>query len=399
VSGPGDPAADTGDVVATDVAFAPVADAVLGLIAAPDDELADFIPPEYTDDFIARTSQQLLSGTAFASVPFNTIPTIQGWDDRPVQPYHEPDVPSPTVLAARAEQAPEAWTRRLFEAANIDILLCDYGYGGVDAYTHTELQRLLPCRVEPILRLEALAQEFMAQHDTFGQIFNAFMTTVSRARDNGFVALKSIIAYRSGLAIRPVSRDEAAEAFASIRAKTTEAELIYLDSKPLCDFLIWQVLEVAESLKLPLQFHTGFGDSDADLREANPLHLRSVIERARCPLVLLHAGWPYYREAAHLAAIYPHVWLDLSLAIPFATTSIPTMLREVLGMAPFSKVMFATDAFTMPEIFWLVARWGRWGLGRVLDEFMAERFLSSQEAWSVAEAILGNNARSLYNLA
>ena len=302
------------------------------------------------------------------------------------------------VLAARAAQSPEAWTRRLFEAANIDILLCDYGYGGSDAYTHIEMQRLLPCGVEPILRLETLAQKLMVQHDTFGQMIEAFMTTVSQARVNGFVAFKSIVAYRSGLAIGPVSADEAAEAFAFIKAQTSGAKQIYLASKPLGDFLIWQVLDVAESLALPIQFHTGFGDSDADLRTANPLHLRSLIEQSRCPLVLLHAGWPFYREAAHLAALYPHVWLDLSLAIPFATSGIPTMLREVLGMAPFSKVMFATDAFTMPEIFWLAARWGRWGLGRILDEFIAEGFLTSQEVWPAAEAILGDNARSLYNL-
>jgi len=92
------------------------------------------------------------------------------------------------VLIARTAQAPEAWTRRLFEAANIDILLCDYGYGGPDAYTHPEMQRLLPCRVEPILRLETLAQELMGQHDTFGLMLEAFMTTVGQARANGFVA-------------------------------------------------------------------------------------------------------------------------------------------------------------------------------------------------------------------
>jgi predicted TIM-barrel fold metal-dependent hydrolase len=96
-----------------------------------------------------------------------------------------------------------------------------------------------------------------------------------------------------------------------------------------------------------VQFHTGFGDSDADLRTANPLHLRAVIEKyPKVQLVLLHAGWPYYRELAHLAAIYGNVWMDLSLAVPFATTGIPTMMRDVLGMAPFSKIMFATDAVT-----------------------------------------------------
>jgi hypothetical protein len=173
---------------------------------------------------------------------------------------------------------------------------------------------------------------------------------------------------------------------------------IRLASKPLGDYLVWQAVEVAAAQDLPLQLHTGFGDSDADLRYANPLLLRLLIEQARIPLVLLHAGWPYYRELAHLAAIYGHVWLDLSLAIPFATSGIPAMLRDILGMAPFSKVLYATDAFTMPEIFWLAARWGRWGLGRVLAEFVAEGLLEAAEAWEAAEAILGGNARKLYAL-
>jgi len=305
------------------------------------------------------------------------------------------------LLAARDAQSYEAWTRRLFDDANISILLCDYGYQGADSadsYSHEELQTLLPCRVEPILRLETLAQELIVQHDTFEQMVEAFVATVSRARVHGYVALKSIIAYRSGLAIAPASRQEAASAFAPLKEEARRAGRVYLASKPLCDYLVWQAVELAAAQELPVQFHTGFGDRDADLRLANPLHLRPLIEQTRCQLVLLHAGWPFYRELAHLSAIYRNVWLDLSLAIPFATTGIPTMLRDILGMAPFSKVMYATDAFTMPEIFWLAARWGRWGVGRVLDEFIAEGFLNEDEAWDVAEAILAGNARGLYGL-
>ncbi|MBI1877388.1 MAG: amidohydrolase family protein [Chloroflexi bacterium] len=302
-------------------------------------------------------------------------------------------------LAARAAQPYEAWVRRLFQEANISILLCDYGYQeGDDSYSHAELQALLPCRVEPILRLEVLAQELIVQHVTFDQMLEAFIATVGQARANGYVALKSIIAYRTGLDIGPASRQEAAAAFAPVKEEARRAGRVRLASKSLCDYLVGAALKQAEAQELPFQFHTGFGDSDADLRVANPLHLRSIIERVRCPLVLLHAGWPYYRELAHLAAIYPNVWMDLSLAIPFATTGIPAMLREVLGMAHFSKIMFATDAFVMPEIFWLAACWGRWGLSRVLDEFIADGFLNPDEAWAAAEAILGENARYLYQL-
>ena len=74
------------------------------------------------------------------------------------------------------------------------------------------------------------------------------------------------------------------------------------------------------------------------------------------------------------------------------------MLRDMLGMAPFSKLMFATDAFTMPEIFWLAARWGRWGLARVLDELVEDGFLLEDEALRAAEEILAENARRLYAL-
>jgi predicted TIM-barrel fold metal-dependent hydrolase len=302
------------------------------------------------------------------------------------------------VLAARAAQDPDVWTRRLFSEAKIELLLCDYGYQGEKAYSHQELQELLPCRIEPILRLETLAQALILSHDTFNSWEEAFRAKVGQARAEGYVALKSIIAYRSGLRVEPVLRAEAVAAFGPIKEEARRTGRVYLSSRPLCNYLLWQAVALAEAQFLPLQLHTGFGDRDADLREANPLHLRTLIESTRCPLVLLHAGWPFYRELSHLTAIYPHVWLDLSLAVPFATTGIPAMLREVLGMAPFSKVLFATDAFTMPEIFWLAARWGRWGLSRVLSEFVTEGFLTPTEAWQAAEAILGGNARGLYGL-
>jgi hypothetical protein len=74
------------------------------------------------------------------------------------------------------------------------------------------------------------------------------------------------------------------------------------------------------------------------------------------------------------------------------------MLRDILGMAPFSKVLFATDAFTMPEIYWVAARWGRWGLTQVLEEFVQAGFLAEPEAYTAAQAILGDNARRLYQV-
>ncbi|MFZ0548841.1 MAG: amidohydrolase family protein [Candidatus Promineifilaceae bacterium] len=302
------------------------------------------------------------------------------------------------VLEARAAQNYETWVRRLFVDANIGLLLCDYGYGGEKALSHQEMVALLPCGVRPILRLETLAEQLILEQDSFEAMVEAFTAVLSQARANGFVAFKSIAAYRTGLAVEPPNRQEAAAAFNYWKQIAEQDGRIRLASRSLGDFLLWIALEQAAAQSLPVQFHTGFGDSDADLRGANPLWLRPLIEQTNAQVVLLHASWPFYRETAHLASIYPNVWLDLSLAIPFATSGIPDMLRAVLGMAPLSKIMFATDAFTMPEIYWLAARWGRWGLGRVLDEFIRDGFLTEYQARETAEMILDGNARGLYGL-
>ena len=74
--------------------------------------------------------------------------------------------------------------------------------------------------------------------------------------------------------------------------------------------------------------------------------------------VLLHAGYPYTRELSYLASVYANVFMDLSLAIPYIAADIPNLVRSAFSLAPTSKVLFSTDAYSIPEIFWIAARWG-----------------------------------------
>jgi hypothetical protein len=152
-------------------------------------------------------------------------------------------------------------------------------------------------------------------------------------------------------------------------------------------------------VNLPVQLHTGFGDADADLRAANPLHLRSLLEDRRfagTTFVLLHAGYPYVQETAHLAALYGNVYLDSSLAIPLIGPFAAQLWRDALSLAPITKVMAATDAFGLPEHFWLAARWTRRSLARVLGELVADGVWDETDARAAGEAILAGNARRVY---
>jgi uncharacterized protein len=305
------------------------------------------------------------------------------------------------VLAARGGLSADALAQRLLGEANIAVLLVDHGYRTDETWPPAELATRLTCRVLPVLRLETLAQGLIVRHETFDGLLDAYSAFVERARADGFVGLKSIIAYRTGLAVQPTSRAAAAAAFGPVKERARRDGRVRLAEKPLNDYLLLRALEIAEREALPVQIHTGFGDADLDLREANPLHLRPLLESgqyANVPFVLLHASYPYVRELGYLAAIYANVYADVGLAIPHLGAEIPTMLRQLLSLAPSTKVVYSSDASQIPELFWLAARWGRRGLGTVLDELMALGALDGGEALAVGRRVLGGNAAGIYGL-
>ena len=305
------------------------------------------------------------------------------------------------VLTARAAIAPADLAQRMFQDANIAMLLLDYGFPSSENYSYQEVRSYLPCRIEPILRLETLAQDLLVQHDTFDQMLDAYVATVENARATGHVALKSIAAYRTGLNVQPAARDEAETIFRTLKETARREGKVRLAHKPLNDYLLLTALDIAEQQALPVQFHTGFGDNDLDMLLANPFHLRYLLECGKynqVPFVLLHAGYPYVRELGYLAAVYPNVWMDVGLAIPHVSAEIPAVWRQALGLTPTSKILFSTDAYSIPEIFWLAARWGRWGLAKVLGELIELGALTEEEAVAAATQILYRNAAQLYGV-
>jgi len=306
------------------------------------------------------------------------------------------------VLAARAAIPLNELGVRMLRDANIPVLLIDYGLAGADRMSIVDMKASLPkWRIEPILRLETMAQELILRHETFDQVVEAFVAMVEGARAAGHVGLKSIIAYRTGLAIRETSNAEAAEAFGPVKERARRDGTVRLADKPLNDYLILRALEVAEKQALPLQFHTGLGDNDLDMLYANPLHMRTLFESSQyknVPFVLLHASYPYVRELGYLASLYSNVWMDMGLAIPYATVDIPSLWRQAISLTPISKILFSTDAYSLPDIYWLAARWGRWGLAQVLDELIALRAFTQDEALDAAHLILHRNAEKLYEV-
>lgn len=290
--------------------------------------------------------------------------------------------------------------RRCFGAANMSRQLLDSGFGAATAVDLPEMAALTGVPVAHILRVETFAEELIGAGGGLDTIEAALRERVRGARAAGTVGLKSIAAYRGGLEIVPRTAAEAGRALAELRAAAERTGRLRLQQRPLLEYLLLAALEEAAAIALPVQFHVAFGDDDADLRTANPLQLRGVLQDQRfraVPLVLLHC-YPFVREAGYLANLYGNVYVDVSLGVPLTGAGSSARFAEALELAPTSKVLFATDAHSIPELFYVAALHGRRALGRCLADLVAIDYLTGAEALETAEQILWRNAAAVYDI-
>ena len=302
--------------------------------------------------------------------------------------------------AARRTRGLERETREIVERGNFKTWLIDTGYGADTTLSLDELRALAPCRIEEILRLEPMIERLILESAGFDAFLDGYRAALAGLRDRGIVGMKSVIAYRTGIGVEAVDRPTAASAFAAVHEIARRDGRLRIESKPLLDHLVVIAVEESARQGVPIQFHTGLGDPDLDLPKVDPAALRLLFsERFRAaPIVLLHTGYPYVRSLAYLAAMFPNVYADMGEAILFAAGEATELTRELLGLAPASKILFSTDASLVPELYWVGARLGRRALGRVLDEHIADGAIDERTALDWAERILWRNSERVYGL-
>ncbi len=199
------------------------------------------------------------------------------------------------------------------------------------------------------------------------------------------IALKSIIGYRTGLQIDTTITEKQV---AQTMEERDYRNLFFLESARLC-------LE----LGLPFHMHTGFGESNNDLRENNPLHLKPFLDSPyakEIDVVLIHGGYPYAFEAGYLAAMYPNVHVDISELIPFVTLRARAGIEEIMNMCPLNKLMYGSDGFDVPESHWVSARMGKQVLGAILGDLVDKHVIDTAYAMEVARMVLHGNSLRLH---
>jgi predicted TIM-barrel fold metal-dependent hydrolase len=314
-----------------------------------------------------------------------------------------PHAELPDYVARRAELGADEVSKRFLALAGTSVMCVDTGYEPEPITSPAELGDLAGAVAHEIVRLERVAEDVAAAGVGAGAFAGAVRSALA-TRTAGAAGVKSIAAYRTGLGLlgeRPSEAEVTAAAGRWLASVASQAGAGQPDPPRLADetlqrFLVWCGVD----LRLPVQFHVGYGDSDVDLDRCNPLLLTPLLRAIAptgVPVMLLH-NYPYHREAGYLAQVFPHVYVDAGLATHNLGPRAPALLAEALELAPFGKFLYSSDAFGLPELYYLAAVLFRSALSEFLRSGIEEDLFTERAAARVAGMLSSGNAKRAYQL-
>ncbi|HEY7281217.1 MAG TPA: amidohydrolase family protein [Actinomycetota bacterium] len=311
-----------------------------------------------------------------------------------LEPFPAPD----DYLRRRAELGADEVARRFLAEAGLESLLIDTGYRSQELHDLDGMRQLSGRPVHEVVRLEAVAERVAVRGVEAASYAAAFADALEdECRDA--VGLKTIVAYRGGFEFDPeppsgLDVTDAAGAFLR-QASTGRPRLA---DQVLLRFGIWTGARLARERGFPIQFHVGWGDPDLTLHRTNPSLLTDLIRAfgtERVNVVLLHC-YPFHRVAGYLASMFANVHLDVGSALHFHGPSSATLLAEAMEVAPFSKLLYSSDAFGVAEGYHLGALLHRRAMRQLLDRWIGEDSCDAATADRIAEAVARGNAHRIY---
>ena len=287
-------------------------------------------------------------------------------------------------------------TTQLFIAAGLERILLDDGYARELRLDLSDFAAASSVPISRIVRIEPILEDLIKACDTAREV-EARLEEALFENPLGIVALKTIVCYRGGLGIFVVDKDDAEANYFDCRRHILNDGRLRKSS--FYHYILLKTFDLAIARDIPVQVHCGIGDDDADLSLSNPDLLHRLLRRPRfsgLKMVLLHS-YPFLKEAAILASLYPNVYYDLSLA-SFLLADQKRLYSQALSCAPYSKLLAGTDGHSQPETYYQGAMALRKGLGDALHELVLDKSVSYNESVQIERAVLQGNARKLYKL-
>lgn len=278
------------------------------------------------------------------------------------------------AIVKKRKEPDDAWARRCFDG--IETALIDDGLDGKSIHPYNWHNGLTRSKCKRIVRIETVAETILKRQlaqqkksaksqlspaQTLATWQESFASAIQNAiQDPEVVGFKSVICYRTGLALPGLSPTIEATSDLLIPAmeRVLSTDFSRLADRDLSPFFVHataRLISQSKGHRKPFQFHTGLGDNEITLSLASPSHLQPFIKQyPKVPIVLLHASYPFTKEAGYLASTYENVYLDVGEVFPLVSQEgQESVIRESLELCPSEKLFWSTDGHWFPETYLL----------------------------------------------
>jgi glucuronate isomerase len=251
-------------------------------------------------------------------------------------------------------------------------------------------------------KIETVAKQQNIPIRTLDDFVTALGVAFHKSMDKDNVAVKIGTAYERTLFFEDVSKERAEVIFNKILNLPAGEVLPYNGSeiKPLQDYMVHRILDLAKTTNTPVQIHTGLQAGDGNyIQNSNPAHLANLFLKYRdVKFILFHGGYPFGGELASLAKNFRNVYIDMCWLYIISPSYSERYLNEWLETVPASKIMaFGGDFRNVENIYGhlLVARQV---VTKVLTEKVKDGYFTESEALKIAQMIFHDNAIRILKL-
>jgi len=235
---------------------------------------------------------------------------------------------------------------------------------------------------------------------TLDDLIKALGNSFADAKSKGIVAVKSGLAYSRILYYENAGRGSAAKVFEDLMNSPEGTSFSFAELKPLQDFMMHRVLDLARDNKLPVMIHTGLQTGNGNIIEnSKPTHLVNLIrEYPTVNFVLMHGSYPYAAELTTIAKYFPNVYIDMCWMYVISPSYSARNLNEWIETVPSNKIMGFGGDYLNIENAYAHLLIGKQVVAKVLISKVQDGYISESEAKNIARMILHDNAVNLFNL-
>ena len=308
----------------------------------------------------------------------------------------------------RYQADPKAWANALAKDANLQAAIVDITYP-ITAWkskkfiTQEELDEYYAeidsYKIYKEIRFEYVYDPLIAKKLPFQEFLNEYYSAIDRAvAEEKPTTFKTVIGYITGLDVTDPSFEEAEIAYYRYCQDASD----FANEKVLRDFMLQDSMKLCIKYNLPLQIHTGSGNTPfCRLTRMNPLLLHDFLadeENRKVTTIILHCGYPFLRQAAYIASHFTQAYVDVSQMVYHAGLAAEVGIKELLEVCPFTKLLYASDGGGIPEHTWYTAKYFKQALSRTMTYYVELGVFSPEVAKEYAALILSENAKRIYRL-